>query len=111
MIASVSVIGSEATLRARWAPAMSLSTRRRECGVLTHSCWRCDHGVIRPFYCWAYARGYTTAHGRRGAGVALAFDLSSGHPERRRAMRMSVIVCAHNEAQYLAACLHSLLAQ
>ncbi len=26
-------------------------------------------------------------------------------------MRISVIVCAHNEAQYLAACLHSLLAQ
>ena len=25
--------------------------------------------------------------------------------------RMSVIVCAHNEAQYLAPCLHSLLAQ
>ena len=27
------------------------------------------------------------------------------------ALSMSVIVCAHNEAQYLAACLHSLLAQ
>lgn len=26
-------------------------------------------------------------------------------------MRLSVIVCAHNEARYLAACLHSLLAQ
>jgi len=25
--------------------------------------------------------------------------------------RISVIVCAHNEAQYLPACLHSLLAQ
>ena len=25
--------------------------------------------------------------------------------------RLSVIVCAHNEAQYLPACLHSLLAQ
>ena len=27
------------------------------------------------------------------------------------ALTMSVIVCAHNEAEYLAACLHSLLAQ
>ena len=33
---------------------------------------------------------------RRGAGVALT---------------ISVIVCAHNEARYLPACLHSLLAQ
>jgi glycosyltransferase involved in cell wall biosynthesis len=27
------------------------------------------------------------------------------------ALKLSVIVCAHNEARYLAACLHSLLAQ
>jgi len=27
------------------------------------------------------------------------------------ALTFSVIVCAHNEAQYLSACLHSLLAQ
>ena len=51
----------------------------------------------------SYARGYTTAldhNGHRGrtggAGVTL---------------RISVIVCAHNEARYLPACLHSLLAQ
>jgi glycosyltransferase involved in cell wall biosynthesis len=30
---------------------------------------------------------------------------------RRRSFRISVIVCAHNEARYLPACLHSLLAQ
>lgn len=30
---------------------------------------------------------------------------------RRRSYRLSVIVCAHNEARYLPACLHSLLAQ
>src|SRR6186997_301817 len=29
----------------------------------------------------------------------------------RRSFRLSVIVCAHNEARYLPACLHSLLAQ
>src|ERR671913_393196 len=30
---------------------------------------------------------------------------------QRNAFRLSVIVCAHNEARYLRACLHSLLAQ
>lgn len=30
---------------------------------------------------------------------------------RPRTFSVSVIVCAHNEATYLAACLHSLLAQ
>ena len=32
-------------------------------------------------------------------------------PGARRRLRISVIVCAHNEAHYLRACLHSLLAQ
>jgi glycosyltransferase involved in cell wall biosynthesis len=46
---------------------------------------------------WSYARGYTTARGRgNGAGVTL---------------KISVIVCAHDEEQFLGACLHSLLAQ
>src|SRR4029450_12481271 len=45
-----------------------------------------------------YARGYTTASGDDRA--AMAGDL-----------RISVIVCAHNEARYLPACLHSVLAQ
>jgi glycosyltransferase involved in cell wall biosynthesis len=43
-----------------------------------------------------YARGYTTAPGTKGVDMALT---------------ISVIVCAHNEAQYLGPCLHSLLAQ
>jgi glycosyltransferase involved in cell wall biosynthesis len=43
--------------------------------------------------------------------MALAFDVSSGQLEPSRGVTMSVIVCAHNEAQYLAPCLHSLLAQ
>ena len=44
-----------------------------------------------------YARGYTTALSPGGADVT--------RPS------LSVIVCAHNEARYLPACLHSLLAQ
>ena len=43
-----------------------------------------------------YARGYTTAVCTHGVDVAL---------------RISVIVCAHNEAQFVGPCLHSLLAQ
>lgn len=46
---------------------------------------------------WSYARGYTTAVFHGGADVT--------H------LSLSVIVCAHNEARYLPACLHSLLAQ
>jgi glycosyltransferase involved in cell wall biosynthesis len=56
--------------------------------------------VIASSY-WAgkvlvYARGYTTAVCTHGVDVAL---------------RISVIVCAHNEAQFVGPCLHSLLAQ
>jgi glycosyltransferase involved in cell wall biosynthesis len=59
-----------------------------------------------------YARGYTTAVDRKdGAGVTRAFDGDSAAPVERRRLSISVIVCAHNEAQYLGACLHSLLAQ
>ena len=43
--------------------------------------------------------------------MALALELSSGYHEQGRGMRLSVIVCAHNEAKYLSTCLHSLLAQ
>src|SRR5688572_25529192 len=43
--------------------------------------------------------------------MALAIRLRSGHPGQSREMTFSVIVCAHNEAHYLSACLHSLLAQ
>ena len=43
--------------------------------------------------------------------MALAIRLRSGHPEQSRGMRLSVIVCAHNEARYLPSCLYSLLAQ
>ena len=46
-----------------------------------------------------------------GAAMALAFDDARANPEQSRGMRFSVIVCAHNEAQFLPACLHSLLAQ
>jgi glycosyltransferase involved in cell wall biosynthesis len=51
-----------------------------------------------PITLCLYARGYTTASGDDRA--AMAGDL-----------RISVIVCAHNEARYLPACLHSVLAQ
>src|SRR6187402_1473077 len=57
-----------------------------------------DAIVMRPHYAVAYARGYTTASDHNRA--AMAGDL-----------RISVIVCAHNEARYLPACLHSVLAQ
>ena len=40
-----------------------------------------------------------------------AFDVARGQPGRGRRIHISVIVCAHNEAAYLAGCLHSLLAQ
>ena len=43
--------------------------------------------------------------------MALAFDDARANPEQSRGMRFSVIVCAHNEAQFLPACLRSLLAQ
>ena len=43
--------------------------------------------------------------------MAQAIRRRSGHPERSRRMKMSVIVCAHNEAHYLPTCLYSLLAQ
>ena len=43
--------------------------------------------------------------------MALAARPSSDRSERRRGARLSVIVCAHNEAQYLSTCLYSLLAQ
>jgi glycosyltransferase involved in cell wall biosynthesis len=43
--------------------------------------------------------------------MALPFDRARGIPSDSRGMRISVIVCAHNEARYLAACLHSLLSQ
>src|SRR5258705_13862341 len=45
-----------------------------------------------------YARGYTTASEHDRAAMA-------------RDLKISVIVCAHNEARYLPACLHSVLAQ
>jgi glycosyltransferase involved in cell wall biosynthesis len=41
----------------------------------------------------------------------LAGSVRPARSERRRSVTISVIVCAHNEAQYLAPCLHSLLAQ
>jgi glycosyltransferase involved in cell wall biosynthesis len=37
--------------------------------------------------------------------------MALAYPEQSRGMRFSVIVCAHNEAKFLPACLHSLLAQ
>lgn len=43
--------------------------------------------------------------------MALAFDLAQAIPSLSRGMTISVIVCAHNEARYLPACLHSILAQ
>lgn len=58
-----------------------------------------------------YARGYTTAVGTNGVDMALALDVARVIPREGRGMTISVIVCAHNEAQYLGACLHSLLAQ
>jgi glycosyltransferase involved in cell wall biosynthesis len=58
-----------------------------------------------------YARGYTTAvDPQDGAGVTRSFDDVPARDGRRRFF-ISVIVCAHNEANYLGACLHSLLAQ
>src|SRR4030095_5810746 len=51
-----------------------------------------------PITLWMYARGYTTAFGHDRAAMA-------------RDLTVSVIVCAHNEARYLPACLHSVLAQ
>src|SRR5215510_11970954 len=53
---------------------------------------------MRPHYAVAYARGYTTAFVHNRAAMA-------------RGLKISVIVCAHNEARYLPACLHSVLAQ
>jgi glycosyltransferase involved in cell wall biosynthesis len=48
-------------------------------------------------------------------GASRPFDAAQGRPEfiegRARGMRISVIVCAHNEAQFVGPCLHSLLAQ
>jgi glycosyltransferase involved in cell wall biosynthesis len=43
--------------------------------------------------------------------MALSFDDVQSIAGGRRRMTISVIVCAHNEARYLPACLHSLLAQ
>ena len=43
--------------------------------------------------------------------MALAFDFAQAIPSGSRGMTISVIVCAHNEAHYLPACLHSILAQ
>jgi glycosyltransferase involved in cell wall biosynthesis len=43
--------------------------------------------------------------------MALPFDGAQGIPSDSRGMRISVIVCAHNEARYLPGCLHSLLSQ
>ena len=43
--------------------------------------------------------------------MALPFAVAQGIPSDSRRMRFSVIVCAHNEARYLPACLHSLLSQ
>jgi glycosyltransferase involved in cell wall biosynthesis len=51
-----------------------------------------------PITLCTYARGYTTAFEHNRAAMA-------------RDLRISVIVCAHNEARYLPACLHSVLAQ
>jgi glycosyltransferase involved in cell wall biosynthesis len=42
--------------------------------------------------------------------MALAFDDAQAIPSMR-GISISVIVCAHNEARYLPACLHSILAQ
>jgi len=53
---------------------------------------------LRPIRLRTYARGYTTAFEHDRAAMA-------------RDLRISVIVCAHNEARYLPACLHSVLAQ
>ena len=61
-----------------------------------------------PHYAVAYARGYTTASvtiAQRWRGI----EWSSC--SWRVPLRISVIVCAHNEARYLPACLHSVLAQ
>jgi len=43
--------------------------------------------------------------------VALPSDDAQGIPSGSRGMTVSVIVCAHNEAHYISACLHSLLTQ
>jgi glycosyltransferase involved in cell wall biosynthesis len=43
--------------------------------------------------------------------MTLALDDAQAYPEHGRGMSISVIVCAHNEARFLPACLHSLLAQ
>jgi len=51
-----------------------------------------------PFRLYPYARGHTTAFHPNRAAMALP-------------LKISVIVCAHNEARYLPACLHSVLAQ
>ena len=40
-----------------------------------------------------------------------SFEGATATAGGRRRPSISVIVCAHNEAQYLGACLHSLLAQ
>jgi len=37
--------------------------------------------------------------------MPLAFDVAQANPEQGRGMRISVIVCAHNEDGYLPACL------
>jgi len=49
--------------------------------------------------------------GNQGVDMALALDDARAIPSGSRGMTFSVIVCAHNEAQYLGPCLHSLLAQ
>ena len=74
-------------------PACDLSAAH-----LTGNFPACLGSVTAGAYRAGYARGYTTAAFGTpdGAGVALT---------------ISVIVCAHNEAAFLAACLHSLLAQ
>jgi glycosyltransferase involved in cell wall biosynthesis len=62
---------------------------------------------MRPHYAVAYARGYTTAsvtNAQRWRGIQSSCSW-------RVPLRISVIVCAHNEARYLPACLHSVLAQ
>lgn len=43
--------------------------------------------------------------------MTLAIDAARDRPVRGRRLRISVIICAHNEALFLAPCLHSLLAQ
>ncbi len=67
---------------------------------------------------WPYARGHTTADDAAGAerpvggaGVALEPAAPKRPVVAKAGMKFSVIICAHNEARYLAACLHSLLAQ